>query len=1452
MKIGKHKISAIVLLMVFFSQQVSWACGYNLSLLVNPPPSLLIYQDHGEFNRFVAKRVYSIVKPSFRHNIKELKSAYQWLKSPATQTVPCSAYVLYNLLLAKGIEPKIEDISASLISFDLKAGNLKPPFSESRINNSLYAMAKTSGSLGLKLLPSRIDSITPELLNSLDSQTPFIAHLNSLVEGHFVLVTKIDQEKVYFFYDKGNTFLPLEKFLEDFSGYALLLPPAGTAQCAVATVSDSEAQSVLGAGRSYHGRSVNISSLFKKPSTMESVIGIGMAFGGAFTMGGSGYGSLAAIGVKVGGSYLFKDSKWGQIGTSIVAGAVGGGINGGMSGGWKEALQGAGVGAAKSAAISGTMYGISQIKVNGLSPSVMASIGQLVAVPLGNAVGRGLEVGLDLPMYDGRGNRLTGDSLTKAHEGGFGTGFWQGLTFQTPESWEGGKESFLQKWGPALQHYGSETAGIAIETFAPSKYSSAYGMGISSMFSLFTKNNDSWGKAVGIAIGKGVAMGGASVLLANLTKDMRVTEGAFLEKAASSIAGAGVEAIFGYNKAEAVGLAPASRWGIFSKSLVNNWVDTSKSIVTFGNPSGNFLNYQGGYAIAKMHTFGSDIAALKKGGLKSSDAVRYAWNQYVGSSLHYSAINDFSSIAENRIRGVSYVNSGSKVLKVEPYTDDLVKSFGKSAKLWRDPETGKLLPKQSLSKIDTATGLRQETTFNEQAGVSLINRYDENNQQVFSLDLDNQVVYGQGYAYDKVKGKEYVYDYGNNSKEMIERLGGRKTGTALKYDYKNRKIIEGTVSSTINIVSDDKPVFLTQKITVTDKGRIIERFDEAGNKVFSLDLIDKNVMSKVGKVKDRTIEARKVSDSLIATEVSDKDGFKTRVMESYETFEYAPARKKQELRSSYAGSKELSSSQTDFTYNGDGSLSSSKEYAKFFNSNTGNIEGEYTTKFTYEADGSRSAQRYDSNNNPISNWEKDENGKLAYEGLIDNEGRIVESSSNDLNKVGEKAITENKSVFSQQNQEQEALKEAFFPHRKARIGVGMVENVALSQDANNLNKVDDKTVEVPEIKERIIGGRGGPRKVYEVNGNEFNNHESAQEYAANASTQLSLPKGEVIVTTSIPLTTVTPTPTISPTLIPAPSPEPSPTGTLQATASPIGSPTPISTPAVSFTPFASPTPNTTPTPQASPTPTEDYFSDVFYNLETKGNITTFTNQNTGKIDRVVTKYDDGTFEVDDKANNERYKVIGLSSNEEWTLAKAQVEKAGGDWGRIYNKLVNNNLASPNNRDKISLRGRIWIEKKDIISEVFGNDSPGILSILEQATDHKKEILWETREMIGAKGKIYVFQDNRYGRKTEINYGDSNENDAKKVEVNIAVYDQDGKEVGRINNFSLLDILKIDNETKNIPGNHTSNFVYAEQYFVNAMQKKIKDASRHSLMAAAVENFMEGKEILTALEISSRR
>ena len=182
----------------------------------------------------------------------------------------------------------------------------------------------------------------------------------------------------------------------------------------------------------------------------------------------------------------------------------------------------------------------------------MASLGQLVAVPLGNAVGRGLQMGFDLPLYDGSGNRMGTASDLKL-KGGFGTGFWQGTDLSDPGRW---KTSFREKWGGALQHYGSETASIAVEVFAPGKYSSAYGMGINSAFSVFTNTNDSWGKSVGIAIGKGVAMGGASLLLANLTKDMRVTEGAFLEKAASSLVGAGVESIFGYNKAESIGLTP--------------------------------------------------------------------------------------------------------------------------------------------------------------------------------------------------------------------------------------------------------------------------------------------------------------------------------------------------------------------------------------------------------------------------------------------------------------------------------------------------------------------------------------------------------------------------------------------------------------------------------------------------------------------------------------------------------------------------------------------------------------------------------------------------------------------------------------------------------------------------------------------------------------------------------
>ena len=378
--------------------------------------------------------------------------------------------------------------------------------------------------------------------------------------------------------------------------------------------------------------------------------------------------------------------------------------------------------------------------------------------------------------------------------------------------------------------------------------------------------------------------------------------------------------------------------------------------------------------------------------------------------------------------GVTYVNAGKEMHKLEPYADSWLKSnFGNEAKRWRNLTTGEFLPNQTFSKIDEKTGLRQETTLGKDGNVSVINRFDKDNKLVFSLDLNNQVVYGQGYTYDKIGRKEYVYS-------GIERQGGRKTGTTLKYDHKNSKIIDGT------ILGIDKSTGLAQKITITDKGRLIQRFDSAGNKVFELelDLANQKVMGKFG---DNTVEAFKTYQNngkspMITTTISGSSGIKAKTMEIYEE----DGRKKQEIRSHSVDGKNLELlSQTDFDYNdqnnsvtrtitgADGrrqvisqnftktdrsgifaeKLKTKRlvsENVEFLDANGKQESGKYVTKFEYDKDDTMDASRYDADNKLVSSWQivktgdNDSKNRLAvFEGK-NNEGKLVKVTKNDTGK----------------------------------------------------------------------------------------------------------------------------------------------------------------------------------------------------------------------------------------------------------------------------------------------------------------------------------------------------------------------------------------------------------------------------------------------------------------------
>ena len=311
-KIGR-KIIACLLTGFFLGQNIAWAVSFDLSFMANRPQLYLSYAyslNPSAFNSAVAKSVHRSLKPLVRKQPalkqirlnkdltidsrivltpEELKSLYQWLEKPQTETVPCSAWVLYHLLEREGKRARIEEVSSLLILIDVLTGNINPKtdLNSTYFYNSFYSLQKTAQYFGLNLVPVELSTIDyRQLVNSL----PFIAHL---YPRHFILVTRIANDQVHFLYDKGETVLSLSEFGQDWTGYALI-PAIRYQPSAISLLSDAEAQSILGAKRTYKGNYADLSKLFQKPSNTDLYISVGIAAASA------GFGYLANTGVMGG------------------------------------------------------------------------------------------------------------------------------------------------------------------------------------------------------------------------------------------------------------------------------------------------------------------------------------------------------------------------------------------------------------------------------------------------------------------------------------------------------------------------------------------------------------------------------------------------------------------------------------------------------------------------------------------------------------------------------------------------------------------------------------------------------------------------------------------------------------------------------------------------------------------------------------------------------------------------------------------------------------------------------------------------------------------------------------------------------------------------------------------------------------------------------------------------
>jgi hypothetical protein len=160
---------------------------------------------------------------------ERIEEIYNWLKGK-----PCGSKALYEYLAYEGSRVEEQDIAVLALSVDILNGVIKPEGNPKIIKTSLYALSRASEFFGHKLYPVKGLSLEGAV-----SRVPFIAHLKG---EHYVLVSRISDDKVYFIDAHKEEFLPKEKFLERFSGYALV----GGAVSLNLLLSDAEAQKVKG------------------------------------------------------------------------------------------------------------------------------------------------------------------------------------------------------------------------------------------------------------------------------------------------------------------------------------------------------------------------------------------------------------------------------------------------------------------------------------------------------------------------------------------------------------------------------------------------------------------------------------------------------------------------------------------------------------------------------------------------------------------------------------------------------------------------------------------------------------------------------------------------------------------------------------------------------------------------------------------------------------------------------------------------------------------------------------------------------------------------------------------------------------------------------------------------------------------------------------------------------
>ncbi|MGE3982455.1 MAG: cysteine peptidase family C39 domain-containing protein, partial [Candidatus Omnitrophota bacterium] len=240
---------SLVIILVFVPEQASWAFNYNPLVLwgdksVYPSQTTshiqgesssdlvsnkisksiknlldqIAYQENSRVKLELPKssnknnEIYSILLENNNNfNDSYISQITNWLTNPEIHPLNCGVYSLKDILKSYEFDIELEELSVTSLTVDLMSNIVKP--GEKKLKTSLYSISKIVNAYGLNFKNAKL---APEDVVKLEP--PFIA---SFKNEHFVTVTAIDDNKIYYNDIGLPVYLAKDVFISELSGFVL-------------------------------------------------------------------------------------------------------------------------------------------------------------------------------------------------------------------------------------------------------------------------------------------------------------------------------------------------------------------------------------------------------------------------------------------------------------------------------------------------------------------------------------------------------------------------------------------------------------------------------------------------------------------------------------------------------------------------------------------------------------------------------------------------------------------------------------------------------------------------------------------------------------------------------------------------------------------------------------------------------------------------------------------------------------------------------------------------------------------------------------------------------------------------------------------------------------------------------------------------------------------------------